>query len=191
MPDTHNLDSGSLILRIRPPNETSLNLTLPLCGPFTTQNLNLIKVLDEFIETHFSARLLGKTGCLLIGKASLAGGYLYFLCSTVRVVELENNTEDHVNVGNGLGHNLGAEVKYLLVCRLVELVSEILEAIRPQHNRIRGWDWSSNAYAASVVLHYELYYFKCAVRNGVLKNNVRMSFGYYEYFADQNSSSMS
>jgi hypothetical protein len=175
MRDIYNLDSGSLTLRIRPPNGMVIKLTLPLRRPFTTQNCSLVHVLDAFIEKHFSARLLGKTGCFLIGKASLAGGYLHFLCSTVKIV-LEENTEDHVKVESRPGdHDLGAEVKYLLFCRLVELVSEVLEAIRPEQNPSRGRDWISNAYAASVVLHYELYHFKCGVRNGVLKNNVRMN----------------
>lgn len=188
-PDIYSLDSGSLTLRIRLPNGTTIQLILPLGGPFTTQNLDLIQVLDEFIEKHFSARLLGKTGCFLVGKASLTGGYLHFLCSTAEVVEVEESAEDHVKVENSPGdHILGAKVKYLLVCRLVELVSELLKAIRPQQDLNRGRDWISNAYAASVVLHYELYYFKCGVRSGLLKNNVRMSFGYCYNLANLNSS---
>ncbi|CZR67033.1 uncharacterized protein PAC_16932 [Phialocephala subalpina] len=171
--DLCGIDSGTLTLRIHPPIGAPLRLDLPLGGPFTTQNVTVIQPLDKFIEEHFSATLRGKKAeCQLIDNASLAGGYLCFLCATTVVAEVVQTARDGINVFNEFNaYNLEAHFRYILVCRLFDLMSGTLEATEPQVASHDEVDWSSDAYSAAAVLHCELNYFTESLQHGLLRHN--------------------
>ena len=89
------------------------------------------------------------------------------LCSTGRTTEDVLTFRDGLVIGNEHhAHNVDAHCKILFSYRLRELVEEILVAIRRKRPVRISLGYRSNAFAAAVILHHELEYFKSSLRNG-------------------------
>ena len=122
----------------------------------------------------FSAQLEAKVGpSQLISSAALAGGYACLLCSVTQVTEQVTTLQGGYEAQNEHnGYHLEAQFKYVLLCRLRELINEVLEAIRFEDPTNDYPYECSNAYAAAVILRYELDHFKSNIRNGSLRKHV-------------------
>jgi hypothetical protein len=109
----------------------------------------------------------------LISTSSLAGGYTHLLCSVITITEAANTSRDGLEIENEYnGYNLAAHFKYILVCRLQELIGEILNVLRFEDQGLELPYWCSDAYAAGVILRREMDYFKSSIRNGHLREHV-------------------
>lgn len=109
----------------------------------------------------------------MISTSSLVGGYTHLLCSVITVTEAANTSRDGLEVENEYnGYNLAAHFKYILVCRLQELIGGILNVLRLEDRGLELPYWCSDAYAAGVILRREMDYFKSSIRNGHLREHV-------------------
>jgi hypothetical protein len=146
-------------------------------GPFTTQNEAITTWLDQ-LARQFSPNLKAKEGdCNLISNSALIGGYLFLLCSMAGVNEqVEIFRDGFATENKHNGYNLEVHFKYLLICRIQELLDQILNAARIQDLQNERKYLCSNAYAATVVARTELHYFKGGIRNGSLRDNVSQQF---------------
>lgn len=163
------LDSMTLDLRITPSNGPTVEVSLDLSGPFTTQNKDTISSMDG-LARRFSAEVKAKKGAsTLIPTSALTGGYLHLLCSVVDVTEQAATNRDGTQVDNNFnGYNIEKHFKYLMICRLQQLMSGTLEANRVDDQENEPTDRSINAYGAAVVLRRELSYFKGHINGGSL-----------------------
>lgn len=87
---------------------------------------------SDNIARKFSPNLKAKDGLSqLIEKAALVGGYLHLLCSVVHTTDEGQTVWDGMHGANDYnGYNLEAHYKLLLICRLCELMNEIMDARR-------------------------------------------------------------
>jgi hypothetical protein len=173
--DTQGQESSTFNLEIWRPTGRVIDFSHDIQGPYTFHNRAVIDPIDGLVKKWFSAQLAAKDGqSKLISSAALAGGYAFLLCSATRVTEQVTTLQDGVEAQNEYhGYNLEAQFKYILVCRLRVLINEVLDAIRsepPSNDDPYGY---SNAYAAAVILRYELDHFKSNIRNGSLRKLVR------------------
>lgn len=81
---------------------------------------------------EFSADLKARDGdSQLISKSTLAGGFMHLLCSLVTVTEAATTSRNRWEVEKEYtAYNIAAHFKYILICRLQELVGEILNILR-------------------------------------------------------------
>ena len=151
--------------------ETSLRLSGPFA--FTIQNKDIINSVDG-LARRFSAEVKAKKGnSELISTSALIGGYLHLLCSVIEVNQHVVTFRDGLRVDNEFnGYNVEAQFKYLLICRLQQLLDGSLDAIRLDNQENEPTYQSSNAYAAAVVLRLELNYFKGHIKGGSLDEAV-------------------
>jgi hypothetical protein len=176
--DNDGRNSSVLVLSINTSTDSVATLRVHIHGLFNTQNSALVEVLDRFIMQNFSAPLEAEGGELpLIPYATLIGGLLYFLCSSTGVTESVQTFRDGMGIENEyLGYNLLAHLRYFLLCRLHELVGNVLEAIRFEDPFGVHRSWCSHAYVAAVISHCEIVHFRRSLRNGYLRNCVRRCF---------------
>ena len=89
------------------------------------------------------------------------------------MAEAANTSRDGLEIENEYsGYNLAAHFKYTLVCWLQELIGEVLNVLRFEDQSLELPYWCSDAYAAGVILHREMDYFKSSIRNGHLREHV-------------------
>lgn len=109
----------------------------------------------------------------MVAKAAMAGAYLDLICSIKDISERTQTFQGGNVVENAYtGYNLEAHFKYLLICRLRELMQEVMEAARGQDLTRQETSQRGDAYAAAVVLYHEIGHFRRSVRNGFLQNHV-------------------
>lgn len=165
-PDSNYLD---VVLKSSVGVESKVSLKIQ--GQFDTSNKELAAALDWAVN-NISEELRSKKGEKpLIQQASLAIGYLHVLCSTTAISEhvftwIDGDLAPNVHKE----YNLAAHFKFLVVCRLVELVSDLLAQIRLENGAgdARGMRWGSNAYAAACILRYEILGFRSRLRESNL-----------------------
>ena len=101
-----------------------------------------------------------------------ACGYIAFICSVTEVKEKSYTSQDGFRVENTWHHsNLKALVRDFCVCRLQELIEEIMGAARTVSTN-RNQQLCANAYAASAILYYELKHFKEKLEHDYLRTLV-------------------
>jgi hypothetical protein len=144
-----------------------VELSLEFRGPFNTENVAVTR-LDEAIVKDFSGNLKAKSGdAQPIATTVLAGGYLHMLCSSGKIQKQVRTYIDRVPAANDhSGDNIDLPLRFLLMCRCGELIDEVMEIIRSASER------NMHAYAASVILHFEVKYFIQSLRNGTLSQRV-------------------
>lgn len=119
--------------------------------------------------------------CHAVRKATLAGGYAHLLCSTVQATELVQTTRDGFNVENEHHqYNLLVHFRFLVLCRLSELLKESMDAIRFEDSDNEFPVHTSDAFASAVVLWYEMGYFARSLRNGELSRVSHVSYVHHQ-----------
>jgi hypothetical protein len=123
---------------------------------------------------EFSADLKARNeDSQLISKSTLAGGFIHLLCSLVTVTEAATTSRNGWEVENEYtAYNIAAHFKYILICRLQELVGEILNIFRFEDQGLELPHCHSDAYAAGVILRCEVEYFQNSIKNGHLRKHV-------------------
>jgi len=166
-------DSNTLSLHITPSIGPVVEFSQLISGTYNTHNEVVMDGLDG-LGRKFSADLKAKDGdSQLVSTSALAGGFMYLLCSAVRVTEAANTSRDGWEVENEYtAYNIAAHFKYILICRLQELVGQILNTLRFEDPGLELPYHRSDAYAAGVILRCEVDYFKNSIKNGHLRNHV-------------------
>jgi hypothetical protein len=141
-----------------------------ISGDFTTHNLGVRKLLDTQIRHSLSANIKAtEVNVSIIAKACTACGYAAFLCSITKVTETSYTAMNGVEVANSYQHdNSNALLRDFIVCRLRELINQVMEAARTIHTN-QNQQECSNAYVASAILHYKLKYIKENLEDGHLR----------------------
>lgn len=170
---TEGLDSSTFSLRISTSTGWVIDTSGDIYGPFSVQNKTVVAWLDS-LARQFSADLDAKEGeGKLIATSALIGGYAFLLCSMTGVTEEASTTRDGFPTVNEYnGYNLEVHFKCVLICRIQELLNEILNAARIEDPENMLNYWCSHAHAAAVIARTELHYFKSNIRNGSLRDNV-------------------
>ncbi|PVH81052.1 hypothetical protein DL98DRAFT_531512 [Cadophora sp. DSE1049] len=145
---------------------SSTTPVIDIIAPFDTRNL------DTVVHEACAISLKGKDGASqTISSAILAGGYIHLLSSAIsaEVVERFATTVDGIAYADGpRRYNLETNFKYLAFCRLCELLHSCLDAIRFEDPSGQYPRETLEAYAAAVILRYEVAYFKNSLRYGEL-----------------------
>lgn len=173
--DTNNEDTSILRIQI---SEFDINSrkkndpftgSLDFCGPFTTENILLIRKNDD-IARRFSPNIKTKDKLSeLIETAALAGGHLHLLCSVVRATEKGQTFLDGIQGMNDYdSYNLEAHYKVLLICRLQQLIDEVMGSIRDRVN-------CEYAFAAATILRNQLSYFISSLKFRGQKHHTHVS----------------
>lgn len=172
--ETHGIDSNTLFIRIKTSKGPVIDLSHAIQGSYTAGNKTITNEVDAIAQKWFCAPLRSKfTTSEAIPAAILAGGIAHLLCSVINVTEQATTFYNGLPGANEfLAYNLEAQFKYLLVCRLQPLLNQVLEAVRQVGSKNRTPQFCSDAYAAAVILRYELDYFKSNIRNGSLRAHV-------------------
>lgn len=109
--------------------------------------------------------------CHAVRKVTLAGGYAHLLCSTIQATEQVSTTRDGANVDNEHDqHNLLIHFRFIVLCRLSELIKESMDAIRFEDPDNELPAYTADAFASAVILRYEMSYFARSLRNGELSS---------------------
>lgn len=172
--DTKISDTNILEFCMATNTGRKFDTSLRYSGPFIVQNESLIDSLDEIVRLNFSSTLSDESGAPpFVEKAALAGGYAHLLCSSTVTTEHAWTFFEGFTIEKSEGKlNLEAHFKYLLASRLIKLFEEVINTRNsPQyerHGKTIFPGWSSNAYAASVVLLYEIQCFNNRLKNGDL-----------------------
>jgi hypothetical protein len=172
--DTKISDTNILEFCMSTNTGRKFDTSLRYSGPFVVQNEPLIASLDEIVRLNFSSTLLDELGAPpFVEKAALAGGYAHLLCSSTVTTEHAWTFLKGFTIGKSEGKlNLEAHFKYLLASRLIKLFGEVLNTRKSSQYQRYGKTvfpgWSPNAYAASVVLLYEIQCFNKRLNNGNL-----------------------
>jgi hypothetical protein len=169
------VDKNSVNVYIKSSTGRCLDFSRPvvISGDFNTHNLGVRKPLDTEIRHSLSATLkTTEVNVSIIAKACTACGYAAFLCSITKVTETSYTAMNGVEVANDYQHpNLKALFRDFVICRLRELINQVMEAARTIHTNQNQQD-CSNAYVASAILYCELKYFKENLEDGHLRTLV-------------------
>ena len=145
--------------------------------------MGVTRSLDSYIRRLFSANLkeAAEANFPVIPDAMTACGYITIFCSVTRVKETSYTAQNGVKVENTWQHsNLEALFRDFCVCRLRELIEQVMDAARTVVTN-QNQQFCANAYAASAILYYELKTFKEKLDHGHLRNLVSQ---YFEFLID-------
>jgi hypothetical protein len=172
--DTQDMESDTWDLVILTSTKREIALSFENHGAFSTWNEVLVASVDEEIGREFAADLQAEDGdTQLIAHAALAGGYGHCLFTTTETSEQISKSVNGESVYlDQIDHNVDANFKCLLFSRFGELVEEVLIAVRLQKTAGMSGNFYSNAYAAAVILYYEIDYFQSSLRHGHLRSLV-------------------
>jgi len=148
-----------------------------ISGDFTTHNRGVRKLLDTETRHSLSANIKAtEVNVSIIAKACTACGYATFLCSITKVTETSYTAMNGVEVANSYQHdNSNALLRDFIVCRLRELIDQVMEAARTIHTN-QNQQECSNAYVASAILYYKLKNIKENLEDGHLRTLVSCQF---------------
>jgi hypothetical protein len=148
---------------------------------FNSRNKAFVVELDAMILKHLVPDLRGREDVSqAIHKAILASGCAHLLCSTIAAVKDEAHTiMDGIGVLNEYPEsNLLLHFRYLVFSRLRELISEVMD-LKIFDPGDEFPSYPAEAYAASVILWYELDYFRRQLRHGSLSTQQHVSKFYH------------
>jgi hypothetical protein len=152
--------------------QTSKIYTFTIKQQFDTQNKALIQWLDTMVQECLTISLEDSNEyCEAVSRATLAGGYAHLLCSPIRAMEQVQTIRDGNKVQNELtSYNLHRHFQYLVICRLHELLQDLLVAVRFKDPEKDFLEYTSDAFASAGIVRYEIGYFKRTLRNGELSS---------------------
>lgn len=157
------------ILSLQITSSTGRSSTTPLIdinGPFDPRSL------DTVVLEACAIPLRPKEGISeTIHHAILAGGYIHLLSSAISADVLEHfvtTVDGTIYVEELRRYSLETYFRYVAFCRLCELLRGCLDAIRFE-DKLRQYPRETlEAYAAAVILRYEVAYFRRNLRHGAL-----------------------
>ncbi|KAH7385004.1 hypothetical protein BKA64DRAFT_681942 [Cadophora sp. MPI-SDFR-AT-0126] len=127
---------------------------------------------DKVVQDACTISLEGKEETSkTISHAILAGGYIHLLSSAISAEVLERfvtTVGGMVYANEPRRYYLETYIRYLAFCRLCELLYGCLNAIRFEDPSGQYQRDTLEAYAAAVILRYEVAYFKRSLRYGAL-----------------------
>jgi hypothetical protein len=142
-------------------------ITSEYSGKFDITNQSLMKPFNEAFYREFAAKILAKDNtCPHVDNACLAGAYLHVFCSA-EFEEKGDSFRERLNEKDSEQYSFEPHLRFLMLCRVSELVDAVLKAIR----NLEGAE-SEVAYAAAILLCHETNFFGSSIKYGTTYNHV-------------------
>jgi hypothetical protein len=170
--DTDAANLRTIILDLPIIDDAERKITSEYSGNFDITNQSLMKPFNESFHRKFAAKLVARDStCPHVDNACLAGAYLHVFCSA-EFNERGDSFRESLNEEDSQQSSIEAHLRFLMLCRIAELVETVLRAIR----HIEGGPESEVAYAAAVLLCHEANFFGSSMKYGTTFNHVRFHF---------------
>lgn len=123
----------------------------------------LVEELDKIVLGELSASLLSKNVRRTVGRFTLASSYLYLLCSTsglesvhIQMLKEHLRARQEGSQQSQSQASLHTHLQYPVLCCLLQLLEEQHQAMHSTDIGVRSSSYATEAYAAAVILSYEM-----------------------------------